>query len=110
MSARRRRARRRAASFIGLFWSYSLSQFGGAGWLAGFDGRFGVMGVAIFFTISGLLMGRAHPPHRSMAFPRVWIYRRLKSAVDTLDEKKRRRRTNFYAVTFIVASLIGMVV
>jgi peptidoglycan/LPS O-acetylase OafA/YrhL len=35
---------------------YSGRRFGDSGWATAFDGRFGLIGVAVFFAISGLLM------------------------------------------------------
>jgi exopolysaccharide production protein ExoZ len=58
-------------------WGYSLQQFGDGGWLTAFDGRFGVVGVAIFFAISGLLMAeliQRTDPWRFLAHRIVRIY------------------------------------
>jgi exopolysaccharide production protein ExoZ len=40
----------------------------------------------------------------------VWMYRRLRKAVDELSEKERRRRVNLYVGVFILASLAGAAV
>jgi exopolysaccharide production protein ExoZ len=47
-----------AALFVVLYHAsvYAERQFGDAGWAAVFDGRFGLVGVAVFFAISGQLM------------------------------------------------------
>src|SRR6266852_9594238 len=47
-----------AALFVALFHAstHSGRYFGDSGWATAFDGRFGLVGVAIFFAISGLLM------------------------------------------------------
>jgi exopolysaccharide production protein ExoZ len=47
-----------AALFVAMFHAstYAEMKLGGASWAAVFDSRFGVVGVAVFFAISGLLM------------------------------------------------------
>jgi exopolysaccharide production protein ExoZ len=47
-----------AALFVAMYHAsiYAEMKLGGASWAAVFDGRFGLVGVAVFFAISGLLM------------------------------------------------------
>jgi exopolysaccharide production protein ExoZ len=47
-----------AALFVAMYHAsiYAEMRLGGASWAAVFDGRFGLVGVAVFFAISGLLM------------------------------------------------------
>jgi peptidoglycan/LPS O-acetylase OafA/YrhL len=40
----------------------------------------------------------------------VWMYRRLRKAVDELSEEERRRRVNLYVAVFILASLAGAII
>jgi exopolysaccharide production protein ExoZ len=68
-----------AALSVALFHAsvYSGLHFGDSGWATAFDGRFGVVGVAIFFAISGLLMAdliRRTDPWRFLAHRIVRIY------------------------------------
>jgi exopolysaccharide production protein ExoZ len=68
-----------AALFVALYHAsvYAGRQFGDAGWATMFDGRFGLVGVAIFFAISGLLMAeliQRTDPWRFLAHRMVRIY------------------------------------
>jgi peptidoglycan/LPS O-acetylase OafA/YrhL len=68
-----------AALFVLLFHAsvYSGRHFGESGWATAFDGRFGLVGVAVFFTISGLLMSdliQRSDPWRFLAHRIVRIY------------------------------------
>jgi exopolysaccharide production protein ExoZ len=68
-----------AALFVALFHAsvYCGRQFGQSGWATAFDGRFGLVGVAVFFTISGLLMAdliQRTDPWRFLAHRMVRIY------------------------------------
>ena len=68
-----------AALFVVLFHAsvFSRHQFGESGWATAFDGRFGIVGVSIFFTISGLLMSeliQRSDPWRFLAHRIVRIY------------------------------------
>ena len=68
-----------AALFVLLFHAsvFSGRHFGEFGWATAFDGRFGLVGVAVFFTISGLLMSdliQRSDPWRFLAHRIVRIY------------------------------------
>jgi len=68
-----------AAMFVALFHAsaYSADRFGDSDWAAAFDGRFGLIGVAVFFAISGLLMAdliQRTDPWRFLAHRVVRIY------------------------------------
>jgi peptidoglycan/LPS O-acetylase OafA/YrhL len=68
-----------AALFVALYHAsgFSGAHFGDSGWAAVFDGRFGIIGVAIFFAISGLLMAdliQRTDPWRFLAHRIVRIY------------------------------------
>jgi len=68
-----------AALFVALFHAstHSGRYFGDSGWATAFDGRFGLVGVAIFFAISGLLMAdliQRTDPWRFLAHRIVRIY------------------------------------
>jgi peptidoglycan/LPS O-acetylase OafA/YrhL len=68
-----------AALFVVLFHAsfYSGVQFGESGWATAFDSRFGLVGVAVFFTISGLLMSdlvQRSDPWQFLAHRIVRIY------------------------------------
>jgi exopolysaccharide production protein ExoZ len=68
-----------AALFVVLYHAsvYSGRRFGDSGWATAFDGRFGLVGVAVFFTISGLLMAdliQRTDPWRFLAHRIVRIY------------------------------------
>jgi exopolysaccharide production protein ExoZ len=68
-----------AALFVVLYHAsvYSGRHFGDSGWATAFDGRFGLVGVAIFFAISGLLMSdliQRTDPWRFLAHRIVRIY------------------------------------
>jgi exopolysaccharide production protein ExoZ len=68
-----------AALFVVLYHAsvYCGRQFGESGWASAFDGRFGLIGVAVFFTISGLLMAdliQRIDPWRFLAHRIVRIY------------------------------------
>jgi exopolysaccharide production protein ExoZ len=57
--------------------AYSADYFGDSDWAAAFDGRFGLIGVAVFFAISGLLMAdlvQRTDPWRFLAHRVVRIY------------------------------------
>src|SRR6266436_1773442 len=68
-----------AALFVALFHASTLAanHFGDSGWAAAFDGRFGLIGVAVFFAISGLLMAdliQRTDPWRFLSHRIVRIY------------------------------------
>jgi peptidoglycan/LPS O-acetylase OafA/YrhL len=68
-----------AALFVALYHAsiFSGDYFGDSGWATAFDGRFGLIGVAAFFAISGLLMGdliQRTDPWRFLAHRVVRIY------------------------------------
>jgi exopolysaccharide production protein ExoZ len=71
-----------AALFVALFHAsiysgYSAFHFGDSGWAVAFDGRFGLVGVAVFFAISGMLMAdliQRTDPWRFLAHRIVRIY------------------------------------
>jgi exopolysaccharide production protein ExoZ len=68
-----------AALFVALFHAsaYAADHFGDSDWAAAFDGRFGLIGVAVFFAISGLLMAeliQRTDPWRFLAHRVVRIY------------------------------------
>src|SRR5712675_2407590 len=68
-----------AALFVALFHASTLAanHFGDSGWATAFDGRFGLIGVSIFFAISGLLMAdliQRTDPWRFLAHRIVRIY------------------------------------
>ncbi len=68
-----------AALFVALFHAsvYAAGHFGDAGSAAAFDGRFGLIGVAVFFSISGMLMAdliQRTDPWRFLAHRVVRIY------------------------------------
>src|SRR6266853_2902165 len=68
-----------AALFVALFHAsvFSGRHFGDSGWATAFDGRFGLIGVAMFFAISGLLMAdliQRTDPWRFLAHRFVRIY------------------------------------
>jgi exopolysaccharide production protein ExoZ len=70
-----------AALFVALFHASAIAadadHFGDSGWAAIFDGRFGLIGVAVFFAISGLLMAdliQRTDPWRFLAHRIVRIY------------------------------------
>jgi peptidoglycan/LPS O-acetylase OafA/YrhL len=68
-----------AALFVVLYHAsfYSGLRFGNSSWATAFDGRFGLVGVAIFFAISGLLMAeliQRTDPWRFLAHRIVRIY------------------------------------
>jgi exopolysaccharide production protein ExoZ len=68
-----------AALFVALYHAsgFSGAHFGDSGWAAVFDRRFGIIGVAIFFAISGLLMAdliQRTDPWRFLAHRIVRIY------------------------------------
>ena len=68
-----------AALFVVLYHAsvYAADHFGQSGWAAAFDGRFGLIGVAVFFAISGLLMAdliQRTDPWRFLAHRVVRIY------------------------------------
>jgi peptidoglycan/LPS O-acetylase OafA/YrhL len=68
-----------AALFVVLYHAsvHSGRNFGESGWANAFDGRFGLVGVAAFFTISGLLMAnliQRTDPWRFLAHRVVRIY------------------------------------
>lgn len=68
-----------AALFVALSHAstYSAGRFGDSGWTAACGGRFGLVGVAIFFAISGLLMAgliQRTDPWRFLAHRVVRIY------------------------------------
>jgi peptidoglycan/LPS O-acetylase OafA/YrhL len=68
-----------AALFVALFHASAIARdnFGDSGWAAAFDGRFGLVGVAVFFAISGLLMAdliQRTDPWRFLAHRVVRIY------------------------------------
>src|SRR6266852_3720337 len=78
-----------AALFVALFHAsaYSGGHFGDSYWAAAFDGRFGLIGVAVFFAISGLLMAdliQRTDPWRFLAHRVVRIYPTYLLAVSTL--------------------------
>ncbi len=70
-----------AALFVALFHASAIAadadHFGDSGWAVIFDGRFGLIGVAVFFAISGLLMAdliQRTDPWRFLAHRIVRIY------------------------------------
>ena len=68
-----------AALSVALFHAsvHSGLHFGDSGWATAFDGRFGLIGVAMFFAISGLLMAdliQRTDPWRFLAHRFVRIY------------------------------------
>src|SRR5258708_36079148 len=68
-----------AALSVALFHAsvHSGLHFGDSGWATAFDGRFGLIGVSIFFAISGLLMAdliQRTDPWRFLAHRLVRIY------------------------------------
>src|SRR5260370_41597773 len=68
-----------AALSVALFHAsvHSGLHFGDSAWAAAFDGRFGLIGVAVFFAISGLLMAdliQRTDPWRFLANPIVRIH------------------------------------
>src|SRR6266853_6299075 len=68
-----------AALSVALFHAsvHSGLHFGDSGWATAFDGRFGLIGVSIFFAISGLLMAdliQRTDPWRFLAHRIVRIY------------------------------------
>lgn len=68
-----------AALFVALFHAsvFAGRHSGDSGWASAFDGRFGLIGVAIFFAISGLLMAdliQRTDPWRFLAHRIVRIY------------------------------------
>src|SRR6266853_1327962 len=68
-----------AALSVALFHAsvHSGLHFGDSGWATAFDGRFGLVGVATFFAISGLLMAdliQRTDPWRFLAHRIVRIY------------------------------------
>jgi exopolysaccharide production protein ExoZ len=70
-----------AALFVALFHASAIAadadHFGDSGWAVIFDGRFGLVGVAVFFAISGLLMAdliQRTDPWRFLAHRIVRIY------------------------------------
>ena len=68
-----------AALFVALYHAsaFSVAHFGDSGWVVALDGRFGLVGVAVFFSISGLLMAdliQRTDPWRFLAHRIVRIY------------------------------------
>ena len=68
-----------AALFVALYHAsgFSGQHFGVSGWAVAFDNRFGLVGVAVFFAISGLLMAdliQRTDPWRFLAHRIVRIY------------------------------------
>src|SRR5258708_30706513 len=67
-----------AALSVALFHAsvHSGLHFGDSGWATAFDGRFGLIGVSIFFAISGLLMAGIPrtEPWRFLPPPHARIY------------------------------------
>ena len=80
-----------AALFVALFHASAIAadaeHFGDSGWAVIFDGRFGLIGVAVFFAISGLLMAdliQRTDPWRFLAHRIVRIYPTYLLAVSVL--------------------------